>query len=66
VTTTPRPLPRPPQGVPSASRQLRLWPNLPSETQTQMAQLLGELLCRMEPRDGLTRETSGAERGDRR
>jgi hypothetical protein len=66
MTTTPRPLPRPPQGAPSASRQLRPWPNLPSETQTQMAQLLGELLRRMEPRNGSTRETSGAERRDRR
>jgi hypothetical protein len=52
--------------VSPASRQLRPWPNLPSETQTQMAQLLGELLRRMEPRNGSTRETSGAERRDRR
>ena len=65
MTTTPRPLPCRPQGVPSASRQLRPWPNLPSETQTQIAQLLGELLHRMEPRKGSTRERSGAERGDR-
>jgi hypothetical protein len=66
MTTTPRPLPRPLQGAPSASRQLRPWPNLPSETQTQIAQLLGELLCRMGPREGRVRETSGAERRDRR
>jgi hypothetical protein len=66
MTTTPRPLPCRPQGAPSASRQLRPWPNLPSETQTQMAQLLGELLRRMELRNGSTRETSGAERRDRR
>ena len=66
MTTTPRPLPRPPQVAPSASRQLRPWPNLPSETQTQIAQLLGELLRRMEPREGPVRETSGAERRDRR
>ena len=65
MTTTPRPLPRPLQGAPSASRQLRPWPNLPSETQTQIAQLLGELLRRMEPREGSMRETS-AERRDRR
>ena len=66
MTTTTRPWPRPPQGAPSASRQLRPWPNLPSQTQTQMAQLLGELLRRMEPGDGSTRERSGAERRDRR
>jgi hypothetical protein len=66
MTTTPRPLPCPLQGALSASRQLRPWPNLPSETQTQMAQLLGELLRRMEPRDGSMRGTSGAERRDRR
>ena len=66
MTTTPRPLPRPPQVALSASRQLRPWPNLPSETQTQIAQLLGELLRRMEPREGPVRETSGAERRDRR
>ena len=66
MTTTPRPLPRPLQGAPSASRQLRPWPNLPSETQMQMAHLLGDLLRRMEPRDGSMRETSGAERCDRR
>ena len=65
MTTTPRPLPRPPQGAPSALRQLRPWPNLPSERQTQIAQLLGELLCRMEPREGPVRETSGAERRNR-
>ena len=66
MTTTPRPLPRPPRVAPSASRQLRPWPNLPSETQIQMAQLLGELLRRMEPREGSTRETFGVERRDRR
>jgi hypothetical protein len=31
-----------------------------------MAQLLGELLRRMEPREGSRREISGAERHDRR
>ena len=66
MTTTPRPLPRPPQIAPSASRQLRPWPDLPSATQTQIAQLLGELLCRMEPREGPVRETSSAEHRDRR
>jgi hypothetical protein len=65
--TTPRPLPRPPRVAPSASRQLRPWPNLPDETQTQIAHLLGELLRRMGPTEGsMMRETSGAERGDRR
>ena len=66
MPTTPRLLPSPACVVSPASRQLRPWPNLPSETQTQMAQLLGELLRRMEPRNGSTRETSGAERRDRR
>ena len=64
MTTTPGPLPRPPQVAPSASRQLRPWPNLPSETQTQIAHLLGELLRRMEPRKGSMRESFGAERRD--
>jgi hypothetical protein len=66
MKTTPRPLPRPLQVAPSALRQLRPWPNLPSETQTQIAQLLGDLLRRMEPREVPVRETSGAERRDRR
>jgi hypothetical protein len=65
VTTTPCPLPNPPRFVPPASQRLRPWPNLPSETQTQIAHLLGELLRRMEPREGPVRETSGAERRDR-
>ena len=65
MTTTPRPLPGPPQVAPSASRQLRPWPNLPSQTQTQIAHLLGELLRRMEPTDGSMREMSGAERRGR-
>ena len=63
---TPRPLPRPPQVAPSASRRLRPWPNLPSETQTQIAHLLGKLLRRMERTGGSMRETSGAERRNRR
>ena len=66
MTTTPRPLLSPPRVAPHALRRLRPWPDLPSETQTQIAHLLGELLRRMEPRDGSMRETSGAERGDRR
>ena len=66
MMTTPCPLPRLPQVVPSASRRLRPWPNLPSETQTQIAHLLGELLRRMEPTDGSMRKTSGAERRGRR
>ena len=43
--TAPRPLPRPPR---PASR--RPWPNLPPETQTQIAHLVGDLLRRMAPR----------------
>jgi hypothetical protein len=34
--------------------------------QTQIAHLLGELLRRMEPRNGSTRESFGAERRNRR
>ena len=66
MTTTPRPLPNPPRFAPPASQRLRPWPNLPSQTQTQIAHLLGELLRRMEPTDGSMRETSGAERRGRR
>ena len=66
MTTAPRLLPNSPRFAPPASQRLRPWPNLPSETQTQIAHLLGDLLRRMEPRDGSTRETSGAERGERR
>ena len=66
MTTTPRLLPNPPRFTPPASQRLRPWPNLPNETQTQIAHLLGELLRRMEPTDGSMRETSGAERRDRR
>src|SRR3954469_23704606 len=51
MPTTPPPSPPPPPVVPSAPRQLRPWPTLPSQTQTQIARLLGELLRRMEPRD---------------
>jgi hypothetical protein len=66
VPTTPRLLPNPPRFASPPSQRLRPWPNLPNETQTQIAQLLGELLRRMEPRDGSIREASGAERGERR
>lgn len=66
MTTTPRPLPRPLRVAPPVSQRLRLWPNLPSQTQTQIAHLLGEMLRRMEPRDGSMRESFGAERRDRR
>ena len=66
MTTAPRLLPNSPRFAPPASQRLRPWPNLPSETQTQIAHLLGDLLRRMEPRDGSRRETSGAERRDRR
>ena len=66
MTTTPRLLPNPPRFAPPASQRLRLWPNLPNATQTQIAHLLGELLRRIEPREGSMRESSGAERRDRR
>jgi hypothetical protein len=66
MMTTPRLLPNLPRFAPPASQRLRPWPNLPNETQTQIAHLVGELLRRMEPREGPVRETSGAERRDRR
>jgi hypothetical protein len=66
MMTTPRLLPNLPRFAPPASQRLRPWPNLPNETQMQIAHLLGELLRRMEPSDGSMRETSGAERRDRR
>ena len=66
MTTTPRLLPNPPRFAAPTSQRLRPWPNLPNETQTQIAHLLGELLRRMEPTNGSMRETSGVERRDRR
>jgi hypothetical protein len=41
---------------------LRPWPNLPSETQTQIARLLGDLLQRMVPESSAVMEISHAER----
>ena len=67
MPTTPRLLPNPPRFASPASQRLRPWPNLTNETQTQIAHLVGELLRRMGPTEGsMMRETSGAERGDRR
>jgi hypothetical protein len=45
---------------------LRPWPNLPSETQTQIAHLLGDLLRRMAPDSSVATEISRAERRERR
>ncbi len=45
----------------SGSRPIRPGPNLPAETQTQMAQLLAELLRRMHPMPPI-RESPDAER----
>lgn len=36
----------------------RLWPNLSAETQTQLAQLLAQLMRRMQPADDATRRGS--------
>jgi hypothetical protein len=44
---------------------LRPWPNLPSETQTQIARLLGDLLRRMAPDSRAVMEISRAERRKR-
>lgn len=61
MPTAPRPLPHPPRRAPSASRRLRPWPNLPRETQTQIARLLGDLLQRMAPESGAVMEIPRAE-----
>jgi hypothetical protein len=45
---------------------LRPWPNLPSETQTQIARLLGDLLQRMAPENSAVMEISRAERREQR
>jgi hypothetical protein len=44
---------------------LRLWPNLPPETQTQIAHLLGDLLRRMMSRRDAA-EAAHAERSKQR
>ena len=66
MTTAPRSLPHPPRTAPPASRQLRPWPNLPRETQTQIARLLGDLLQRMVPESSAVIEISRAERREQR
>ncbi len=59
MLTAPRPLPNPPRAT---ATSLRPWPTLPVETQTQLAQLLADLLRRLTPsRDTMT-ETSRADR----
>jgi hypothetical protein len=45
---------------------LRPWPNLPRETQTQIARLVGDLLQRMAPESGAVMELSCAERREQR
>jgi hypothetical protein len=45
---------------------LRPWPNLPRETQTQIARLLGDLLQRMAPEDSAVLEISHAEHCEQR
>ncbi|MBQ0819542.1 hypothetical protein KBI52_04815 [Microvirga sp. HBU67558] len=47
--------------APLSAPPIRPWPNLPTETQTQMAQLLAELVRRMHPLPPI-RETTDAER----
>ena len=66
MTTAPRPLPHPPRRAPSASRRLRPWPNLPRETQTQIARLVGDLLQRMAPENSAVLELSRAEHREQR
>jgi hypothetical protein len=61
--TTPRPLPHPPRAAPPASR--RPWPNLPPETQAQIAHLVGDLLRRMVSRRDAA-EVAHAERSEQR
>jgi len=45
-----------PSRLPTASS--RLWPNLSAETQTQLAQLVAQLMRRMQPTDDATRRGS--------
>jgi hypothetical protein len=61
--TAPRPLPRPLRATPPGS--LRPWPNLPPETQMQIAHLLGDLLRRMMSRRDAA-EAAHAERSKQR
>jgi hypothetical protein len=63
MMTAPRPLPRPPRAIPPVS--LRPWLNLPPETQTQIAHLVGDLLRRMVSRHDAA-EAAHAERSERR
>lgn len=64
--TAPHPLLHPPRLVPPESQRLRPWPDLPSETQTQIARLLGDLLRRMAPDSRAVMEISRAERREQR
>jgi hypothetical protein len=61
--TAPRPLPHPSRAAPPAAQ--RPWPNLPPETQIQIAHLVGDLLRPMVPRRD-SAQTAHAERGDQR
>jgi hypothetical protein len=45
---------------------LRPWPNLPRETQTQIARLVGDLLQRMAPENSAVMEIPRAERREQR
>jgi hypothetical protein len=45
---------------------LRPWPNLPRETQTQIARLVGDLLQRMAPENSAVLELSRAEHREQR
>ncbi len=67
--TTRHPFPRrraSPDPGPTPTRLARLWPNLPAETQTQIARLLAAMLRRIPAARGTTtQESPRADRGSR-
>ncbi len=65
---TPRPIPRrvaSPASTPIPASPPRLWPNLPAETQAQIAQVLAELLRRRQANSPRIEESPRADRFER-
>ena len=63
-----RPFPRrvaSPAPTPSPASPPRLWPNLPAETQAQIAHVLAELLRRMQANSPRIEESPRADRFER-
>ncbi len=62
VASPPQPIPACPSGRPTGSPP-RLWPNLSSETQMQIARMVAELMRRMQATEGMSGgETAHADR----